>query len=43
MGSDGVFDNLFDDEIKSCIRANYKDLDRVADCVATYAEFMSYQ
>lgn len=43
MGSDGVFDNLFDEDIKQCIRANHSNVDRIADCVATYAEFLSYQ
>ncbi len=42
MGSDGVFDNLFDDQIKDCLKA-HKALDEMADCIATYAEFVSYQ
>lgn len=53
MGSDGLFDNLFDEDIKRCVHKNLKEfgqgvnLSRVgtqeaAQCLATYAEFVSY-
>jgi serine/threonine protein phosphatase PrpC len=45
MASDGVFDNLFDDQIKACIspkrgqEMTQEGLVEAADCIATYAEF----
>ncbi len=47
MGSDGVFDNLFDDDIKSCIQKHTingsTNLELSADCIAVFAEFVSYK
>ena len=43
MGSDGLFDNLYDEDIKKCLRVNLNSLDRQADCIVTLAEFMSYK
>ena len=49
MGTDGVFDNLYDDQIaKTCIRPHLKfdgDLPKPEDaslCVSALAEVMSY-
>lgn len=42
MGSDGVFDNLFDKDIKACIKKHTPRLDYMAECIATHAEFVSY-
>ena len=48
MGSDGVFDNLFDEQItKECIRPNLrdrilKDPQTAAQCVSSMAEVYSY-
>jgi len=48
MGSDGLFDNLFDEQIKSCVKAYHSkdstdfDPQTSAVCIATYAEFVSY-
>jgi hypothetical protein len=47
MGSDGLFDNLFDDDIKNCIVKHtllgQTNIERAADCIAVYAEFVSYK
>ena len=43
MGSDGVFDNLFDKDIKRCLRKHRGNLENQASCIATYAEFTGYQ
>ena len=48
MGTDGVFDNLFDEQItKECIKPNLKDQllkepQRAAQCVSSLAEVYSY-
>ncbi len=53
MGSDGLFDNLFDEDIKRCVNKNFKEFGQAGDltragtqeaaqCLATYAEFVSY-
>ena len=42
MGSDGVFDNLFDSDIIACIKRHDPNLEHIADCIATYAEIVSY-
>ena len=43
MGTDGLFDNLYDEDIKKCLRVNPSSIERQADCIATSAEFMSYK
>ena len=48
MGSDGVFDNLFDEQItKECIKPNLraqllKDPQAAAQCISSMAEAYSY-
>ena len=50
MGSDGVFDNLFDDQIvRECIRSKIGTLGDIssaqdaATCITSLAEVLSYQ
>ncbi len=54
MGTDGLFDNLFDEDVKKCVNKSIKDYSNnddltqrgvfeAASCLSTYAEFMSYQ
>ena len=49
MGSDGIFDNLYDEDILYCINKNLdfktfdlKDLQRTADCLSFSAEVKGY-
>jgi hypothetical protein len=53
MGTDGLFDNLFDEDVKKCVNKSIKDYSNnddltqrgvfeAASCLSTYAEFMSY-
>ncbi len=47
MGSDGLFDNLFDNDIQNCIEKHTlngtTNIESAADCIAVYAEFVSYK
>lgn len=50
LATDGVLDNLFPDQIKECIKPKGNNFDmteqglkEAADCIATYADFLSYQ
>jgi hypothetical protein len=43
MGTDGLWDNLFDYDVKKCLKAHSTNLELQADCLVTYAEFMSYK
>ena len=51
MGTDGLFDNLFDEDVKKCVNKSIKDYSNnddltqrgvfeAASCLSTYAEFM---
>ena len=51
MGSDGLFDNLFEKDIIECVKPNINpkknelkinDLKKVSDCLSVKAEVMGY-
>ena len=48
MASDGVWDNIYSSHIKTCIDSQLKpngqldDIQTVANCITTSAEFMGY-
>lgn len=46
MGSDGIFDNLFVEDVKLCLNANIHrsnlKVQDAANCLSTYAEIKGY-
>lgn len=47
MGSDGVWDNLFDEDIQHCVKSQLKNqkllnLQHVSNCISTFAEVKGY-
>jgi len=41
MGSDGVFDNMFNEDILSCLEGSFQDVQASATCLADRSLFMS--
>lgn len=42
MGSDGLFDNLYEDDLKICVKNTDANPHNIATCLANKAHTMSY-
>ena len=48
VGTDGIWDNLYEEQIQACINpylltsGHMRDVQAASNCISTYAEFVSY-